>query len=145
MVLKWNQPYSKVTPDELRRTSHRSNGWHMGIVHKQLENFGIEYTTAEPTRNNIMKALDEGKLVLCQFNAWDLDVSGHCYVIVGYRRQGGALWLCVEDPEGDVMGKCGRPANDQAWLEAEDALWSINRFVETITIVDPESAQITPD
>jgi len=143
MVLKWNMPYSSVTPTELRQKSRRNGGWHMGIVHDQLEDYGVLYTTAEPTRNNIVKALDEGKLVLCQFNAWDLDVSGHCYVIVGYRRQGGALWFCVEDPEGEEMGKYGRPANDQAWLEAEDALWSITRFVDEITLVDPESAEIT--
>lgn len=138
MVLKWRDPGSTVTPDELRKKyPHVTEGWYMYMVHEQLEAYGVPYHTALPTRENLVSALDAGNVVMCQFSSWDLSSSGHCFVVVGYRRQGGALWFCVEDPEGLIPGKYGRPANDQAWLEAEEMLWSITRFVSDVTIVEP--------
>lgn len=137
MVLKWRDPTSSVTPDELRQKyPHITEGWYMYMVHEQLEEYGVPYHTALPTRENLISALDAGNVVMCQFSSWDLASSGHCFVVVGYRRQGGALWFCVEDPEGLAPGKYGRPANDQAWLEAEEMLWSITRFVSDVTIVE---------
>lgn len=138
MVLKWRDPASTVTPDELRKKyPHVTEGWYMYMVHEQLEEYGVPYQTTLPTRENLVNALDAGNVVMCQFSSWDLSSSGHCFVVVGYRRQGGALWFCVEDPEGLIPGKYGRPANDQSWLEAEEMLWSITRFVSDVTIVEP--------
>ncbi len=142
MVLKWRDPTSAVTPDELRQKyPHVTEGWYMYMVHEQLEEYGIAYQTVLPTRENLIRALDAGNVVMCQFSSWDLASSGHCFVVVGYRRQGGALWFCVEDPEGLIPGKYGRAANDQAWLEAEEMLWTITRFVNDVTVVQSAENQ----
>ncbi len=135
MAIHWWDNRIPVTPDELRRKYSTTEGWYMYMVTEQLTEYGVPWKESQITADAIVDAIDAGNIVLAQFSTWDVTSTGHCFVIVGYQRKGGALWFCVEDPEGENQGIYGRPENEEKWIESEYALWSIRRFSNQLIIV----------
>ena len=65
------------------------------------------------------------------------EMTGHCYVIYGYRRFKDSTTFIINDSDSlstraEIFG---RQAGNGDELEANFSLWSIQRFVSDVTVV----------
>ena len=77
---------STATVKKMRATSTNSDGWTAYELRCGLTAYNVPYTVEDAKMENIVKALDNGSIVLAQYSDRPYGVSGHCYVIYGYRR-----------------------------------------------------------
>lgn len=137
MAAHWYDKDSTVTVQDMRATGKSTDAWTAINLRGALDAYQIPYTVESVTMENILSAIDEGKIVLVQYSDRPDYMTGHCYVIYGYRKQGDAITFIVQDSESLVNYSeiFGRPKGNGDEVEGAFGLWSIDRFVSSITVV----------
>lgn len=137
MAAHWCNEKSKATVEKMRNTSDITEGWSQIELENGLSSYNVPYTLAEATMENILNALDDGKIVLAQYSDRPFDESGHCYVIYGYRKFNNSVTFIVNDSDS-LSGRAqifGRPSGNGDEIEANFSMWSIKRFVSYVIVV----------
>ena len=86
---------------------------------------------------NIVAALDNGSIVLAQYSDRPFGVSGHCYVIYGYRRFKDSTTFIVNDSDS-LNNRAlifGREIGNGDEIEGNFSMWTISRFVDDVTVI----------
>lgn len=129
MVLKWKDEAFDGTAEQLRNAfPHLTGGWTMLPVEKTLQRYGVTYEQRQATLKNMLADLDQGKVLFCQCNDYDVRESGHCFVIYGYKKAGGSTWLLLHDPAQMGVDAFGQEKNKAKWMEAGYCAWIVERF-----------------
>lgn len=139
MACHWYNQNSKATVKKMRATSGYDDGWTAYYLRNGLSAYNVPYTVVDATLENITDALDSGSIVLAQYSDRPLGVSGHCYVIYGYRRFKNSLTFIVNDSDS-LTGRAqifGRAMGNGDEIEATFSMWTISRFVDDVTVVSP--------
>lgn len=137
MAAHWYDETSTVTVQDMRATSQTNQGWDMELLRNGLKVYHIPYETGYANFDNILAAIDEGKIVLVQYSDRPFNMTGHCYVIYGYQKYGDSVTFIINDSEsmlyrGEIFGRANGNGDE---VEGQFALWSIQRFYSGTTIV----------
>lgn len=137
MAAHWCNEKSKATVEKMRNTSDSTDGWTIVELENGLSSYNVPYTRVRATLENILEAIDNGKIVLAQYSDRPYNQSGHCYVIYGYRKFNNSITFIVNDSDS-LSGRAqifGRPSGNGDELEANFSMWSIKRFVSDVIVV----------
>ncbi len=137
MAAHWYDQNSTATVESMRAASKSKLGWDMETLRQTLRACHIPFETGYADLPTILKALDEGKIILVQYSDRPLNQTGHCYVIYGYHRHGDAITFIINDSEsmsfrGEIFGRENGNGDE---VDASFALWSIQRFYSGITLI----------
>lgn len=137
MAAHWYNEQSGVTVEKMRNTSEETGGWTAVELRNGLEYYDIPYDIVDANMDNILEALDNGKIVLAQYSDRPYEMSGHCYVIYGYRKFNNSVTFIINDSDSlvDRSTIFGRSKGNGDEVEANFAMWSIERFVSDVTVV----------
>ena len=121
----------------MRRTSDNGDGWTAYELRCGLSAYKVPYTVEDATLESITAAIDAGGIVLAQYSDRPYGVSGHCYVIYGYRKYRDSYTFIVNDSDSLTHRAelFGRKAGNGDEIEARFAMWTISRFVDDVTVV----------
>ena len=145
MASHWYDRNSKATVRKMRATSDYNDGWTAYELRSGLAAYDVPYTVEDASFDNIIKALDEGKIVLAQYSdrkTGRFGVSGHCYVIYGYRKFKNSATFIVNDSDSltERAKIFGRKMGNGDEVEGSFSVWTITRFVSDITVVGSDSS-----
>ena len=137
MASHWYDRNSTATVENMRATSSVTDGWTAYELRNGLDAFKVPYQVGDNDLDSIVKALDEGKIILAQYSDRPYEMTGHCYVIYGYRRFKDSTTFIINDSDSlstraEIFG---RQAGNGDELEVNFSLWSIQRFVSDVTVV----------
>ena len=137
MASHWYDADSKATVQKMRRTSDNGDGWTAYELRCGLSAYKVPYTVEDATLESITAAIDAGGIVLAQYSDRPYGVSGHCYVIYGYRKYRDSYTFIVNDSDSLTHRAelFGRKAGNGDEIEARFAMWTISRFVDDVTVV----------
>lgn len=137
MAAHWYDQNSSATVEGMRATSDLTDGWTAFELRNGLDSYNIPYTVVNATLENILEALDQGKIVLAQYSDRPYSQSGHCYVIYGYRKFNDSVTFIINDSDSltDRANIFGRSKGNGDELEANFSMWSIKRFVSDVTVI----------
>lgn len=137
MAAHWYDENSDATVIKMRETSNYYDGWTAYQLRCGLSAYNVPFTVEVVNIDNIVKALDEGKIVLAQYSDRPIGVSGHCYVIYGYRRFKNSTTFIVNDSDSltNRAEIFGRKMGNGDEIEAVFSMWSISRFVDDVTVI----------
>lgn len=137
MAAHWFDEESSSTVQKMRATSDVTEGWTAFELRNGLDAYNVPYSVVDATLDNIISALDEGRIVLAQYSDRPYSQSGHCYVIYGYKKIGESITFVVNDSDSlsDRMLIFGHQKGNGDEIEAKFAMWSISRFVSDVTVV----------
>lgn len=138
MAIKWYHPDSAIKVEELRNRYLEDNddGWYMSQVINALEEYHVpcEYYSMED--RSITELLDEGHIVLSQMSEGDLNYSGHCFVIYGYRKLGNSVQYMIHDPGiYDGLDNFGKEPGRAMLLDSRYVHYIIYRFTDCYVAV----------
>ncbi len=137
MASHWYDQNSTATVRKMRATSSITDGWTAYELRSGLDAYKVPYQVENNDLESITKALDEGKIVLAQYSDRPYEMSGHCYVIYGYRQFKNSTTFIINDSDS-LSSRAeifGRQAGNGDELEANFSLWSIQRFVSDVTVI----------
>lgn len=139
MASHWHDRTSTATVRKMRETSTNSDGWTAYELRFGLSAYNVPYTVEDATMENIINALDNGSIVLAQYSDRPLGISGHCYVIYGYRRFKNSTTFIVNDSDSLTYRAAifGREMGNGDEIEAKFSMWTISRFVSDVTVIAP--------
>lgn len=137
MASHWYDQNSTATVKKMRATSGSTEGWTAYELRDGLDAYKVPYQVENHDLASITKALDEGKIILAQYSDRPYEMTGHCYVIYGYRQFKNSTTFIINDSDSlsyraEIFG---RQAGNGDELEANFSLWSIQRFVSDVTVV----------
>ena len=140
MASHWYDRNSKATVEKMRKTSDNEDGWTAFELRQGLTAYNVPYNVEDATIENITKALDQGCIVLAQYSDRPYGVSGHCYVIYGYRQFKDSTTFIVNDSDSLTQWSelFGRKAGNGDEIEARFSMWTISRFVDDVTVIAPK-------
>ena len=97
----------------------------------------MPYTVEDAKMENIVNALDNGSIVLAQYSDRPYGISGHCYVIYGYRRFKDSTTFIVNDSDSLTTRAelFGRKMGNGDEVEGSFSMWTISRFVDDVTVI----------
>lgn len=143
MAVKW-YANRDLTPSQVRALflPEKTGGWYMKQVEEALDEYDVPYTEYWLKVDDMIMTLDSGRIILTQMSETDLDRSGHCLVIWGYKRCGNAVRFYCHDPgmEGGT-NKYGGFRGDGIVRDRAYIYYIINRFASGFVAVgdfDPE-------
>ena len=138
MAMKWLDQDSEITPQALREhIPENTGGWYMYNVEQVFDDYGVKYTSKSVSLENILADIDAGNLAFCQINEGDVNQSGHCFIVYGYRRQGENLWLLTQDPASAFTNQYGEPVGKHRVVDAQYGVWIISRFSTRYLSIPP--------
>ena len=137
MASHWYDQNSTATVKKMRATSGSTEGWTAYELRGGLDAYKVPYQVENHDLASITKALDEGKIILAQYSDRPYEMTGHCYVIYGYRQFKNSTTFIINDSDSlsyraEIFG---RQAGNGDELEANFSLWSIQRFVSDVTVI----------
>ncbi len=137
MAAHWYDQNSTVTVEDMRRTSTNVDGWTSTELHKGLDAYHVPYVVDYPDLDVFLNALDDGKILLVQYSDRPQYMTGHCYVIYGYRQYGDSLTFIINDSESltyraEIFGRLNGNGDE---VDAQFSIWSIQNFVTDCTVV----------
>lgn len=137
MAAHWYNQNSKATVKKMRNTSTTTDGWTVFELRNGLTEYNVPFTSDDVSMNNIIHALDNGRIVLAQYSDRPFQYSGHCYVIYGYRQYRDTTIFIINDSDSlrDRSLLYGKPKGCGEELDGDFSLWSIDRFVSEITVI----------
>lgn len=137
MAAHWHDQNSTATVEKMRATSEVTDGWTAFELRNGLDSYNVPYSVVDATLDNILKALDEGNIVLAQYSDRPYSQSGHCYVIYGYRKFDDSVTFIVNDSDSltNRAAIFGRHKGNGDEIEANFSMWSIKRFVSDVTVI----------
>ena len=137
MAAHWYNQDSKATVKKMRATNTSTDGWTAYELRGGLDAFKVPYEVKDNDLDTIVQALDDGKIVLAQYSDRPYEMTGHCYVIYGYRRFKDSTTFIINDSDSLVYQAelYGRKAGNGDEVEGNFSLWSIQRFVSDVTVV----------
>ena len=129
MVLKWRDPAFSGTVESLRNAfPELTGGWTIYPVEQTLQRYGVNFAQRSVSVQNMIQDLDEGKILFCQCNDYDVRESGHCFVVYGYKQRGDSTWFLLHDPAAFGEDAYGNEKNQAKWMEAKYCAWIVDRF-----------------
>ena len=139
MASHWYNRDSTATVKKMRETSSYNDGWTAYELRCGLSAYDVPYTVEDATMDNIVNALNNGCIVLAQYSDRPYGISGHCYVIYGYRRFKNSTTFIVNDSDSLTYRSeiFGRKMGNGDEIEANFSMWSISRFVSDVTVISP--------
>ena len=142
MASHWYDRNSKATVEKMRNTSNYDEGWTAYELRGGLKAYHVPYTVEDATLENIKNALDKGCIVLAQYSDRPYGVSGHCYVIYGYRGFKDSTTFIVNDSDSLTQRAelFGRKDGNGDEIEASFSMWTITRFVDDVTVIAPQNS-----
>ncbi|MBE6754383.1 MAG: hypothetical protein E7559_08570 [Ruminococcaceae bacterium] len=145
MAIKWywGEDYP-VSVEGLRNAmlEECDGGWYTAQVMDSLTMNGVPYDTSEEIPEGIIRALDNGAIVLTQMSEAAIGESGHCFVIYGYRRLGDSVQFYVHDPGiTDEYDMYGMPVGKAMLLDGQYVSWIINRITFYTVVVGNTALQ----
>lgn len=137
MASHWYDQNSKATVRKMRATSDSTDGWTSYELRNALDAYDVPYTVESVSLENIFKAIDDGKIILAQYSDRPYGVSGHCYVIYGYRRFKDSATFIINDSDSlsSRAELFGRKIGNGDEVESSFSLWTIDRFVTDVTVI----------
>lgn len=137
MASHWYNKNSKATVSKMRATSGYDDAWTAYHLRNGLSAYNVPYKIVDATLENITDALDEGAIVLAQYSDRPLSVSGHCYVIYGYRKFNNSTVFLINDSDSLTQRAAlfGRQPGNGDEVEGAFSIWSISRFVDDVTVI----------
>ena len=137
MAAHWYDQNSTATVKKMRATNGSTEGWTAYELRGGLDAYKVPYQVENHDLASITKALDEGKIILAQYSDRPYEMTGHCYVIYGYRQFKDSTTFIINDSDSlsyraEIFG---RQAGNGDELEANFSLWSIQRFVSDVTVI----------
>lgn len=141
MATHWYYPESTVTVEEMRNTSDSTSGWNGYYLRNGLKIYNVPYSVQKVNLDNILEAIDNGKIILVQYSDRPFNVSGHCYVIYGYRRYEtpfNTSYTFIVNDSDSLSNRAevfGRKRGNGDELNSKFSLWSIQRFVSNMTVI----------
>lgn len=137
MAAHWYNERSQASVQDMRATSELTDGWTAFELRNGLDCYNVPYTVVNATLENILEALDGGKIVLAQYSDRPYNESGHCYVIYGYRKFNDSVTFIINDSDSltERATIFGRHKGNGDELEANFSMWSIKRFVSDVTVI----------
>ncbi len=137
MASHWYDQNSSATVEKMRDTNESTDGWYPHELRHALDVYNVPYTIEDATMSTITDAIDDGKIVLAQYSDRPEGMSGHCYVIYGYKSFKDSITFIVNDSDSLRYRAqlFGRENGNGDELEANFSMWSISRFVSDVTVV----------
>lgn len=137
MAAHWYDENSTVTVQDMRGTSKTNDGWTVYELRAALDFYKVPYTSDVADIDKFISLLDEGKIILTQYSDRPLYMTGHCYVVYGYKKFNNSVTFIVNDADSMTYRAeiFGRPNGSGDELEANFAMWSIKRFWSIVTVV----------
>lgn len=138
MAIKWYYPDSAVTVEELRNLYLEENddGWYMSQVIAALEEYNVPCEYYRMEEHSLTDLLDAGHIVLSQMSEGDLNYSGHCFVIYGYRKLGDSIQFMIHDPGiYDGVDDFGKEPGRDMLLDSRYVHYIIYRFTDCYVAV----------
>ena len=137
MASHWYDRNSTATVKKMRATSTYSDGWTAYELRCGLTAYNVPYTVEDAKMENIVNALDNGSIVLAQYSDRPYGISGHCYVIYGYRRFKDSTTFIVNDSDSLTTRAelFGRKMGNGDEVEGSFSMWTISRFVDDVTVI----------
>lgn len=116
------------------------DGWYMFQVTGSLDNYDIPYEIVDYDEASgtdiICHELDKGNIILTQMSEAELGVSGHCFIIYGYKKCGDSVRFHIHDPGiYDGTDDFGRAPGDSMWIDSGYVDWIIWRITDIIVSV----------
>lgn len=141
MAAHWYDETSTVTVQDMRNTSNTADGWRVDELRHALEVYHIPYASDIAGIDRFVSTLDEGKIILVQYSDRPVGVTGHCYVVYGYKKVGNSVTFIINDADSLVYRSeiFGRPNGNGDEVEAKFGMWSIIRFQPIVTTVGQAS------
>lgn len=137
MAAHWYDQSSDATVEGMRATDSIDGGWTVMELRAGLRAYHVPYDESEANLETILSQLDEGKIILVQYSDRPSNMTGHCYVIYGYRKWGDSVTFIINDSDSLTYRAeiFGREVGNGDEVEAKFSLWSILRFVPDTTVV----------
>lgn len=137
MASHWYDKNSDATVEKMRQTSDNDDGWTAFELRSGLSAYNVPFTVEDASIENITKALDAGGIVLAQYSDRPYGISGHCYVIYGYRQFKDSTTFIVNDSDSLTQRAelFGRRDGNGDEIEARFSIWTISRFVDDVTVI----------
>ena len=137
MASHWYNKNSDATVEKMRQTSEYDEGWTAFELRNGLKAYNVPYKVEDATLEKITEALDAGGIVLAQYSDRPYGISGHCYVIYGYRQFKDSTTFIVNDSDSLTQRAelFGRKAGNGDEIEARFSMWTISRFVDDVTVI----------
>lgn len=141
MASHWYDQNSTATVKKMRETSDYTEGWTAYELRSGLSAYNVPFTVKDATLDNITEALDNGCIVLAQYSDRPYGVSGHCYVIYGYKKFKDSTTFIVNDSDSlsSRAELFGKKAGNGDEIEARFSIWTISRFVDDVTVIGSDS------
>ncbi len=141
MASHWYDKNSTATVKKMRATSDSEFGWTAYELRFGLSSYDVPFVVEDSTLENIIRALDSGSIVLAQYSDRPEEMSGHCYVIYGYRQYRDSYTFIVNDSDSLSCraGLFGRNSGNGDEIEARFAMWTISRFVDDVTVISSDT------
>lgn len=137
MAAHWYNESSTVTVQDMRNTGRTADGWTVKELRAALDFYNVPYTSDIADIDKFISLLDEGKIILTQYSDRPYSMTGHCYVIYGYKKFRDSVTFIINDADSIAYRTeiFGRPNGNGDEVEADFAMWSINRFYNVVTVV----------
>lgn len=138
MAIKWYYPDSAVSVEELRNLylEENNDGWYMSQVIAALEEYNVPCEYYRMEEHSLTDLLDAGHIVLSQMSEGDLNYSGHCFVIYGYRKLGDSIQFMIHDPGiYDGVDDFGKEPGRDMLLDSRYVHYIIYRFTDCYVAV----------
>ncbi len=137
MAAHWYDENSTVTVQDMRNTSNTDNGWTYKELRAALDVYNIPYTSDVASIDTFVSLLDDGKIILTQYSDRPSYMTGHCYVVYGYKKFNNSITFIINDSDSIAYRTeiFGRPNGNGDEVEANFAMWSIDRFWNLVTVV----------
>lgn len=137
MATRWYDQNSTVTVLDMRNTDSTAEGWTVNELRHALDVYHVPYTSDLASINKFVSLLDEGKIILAQYSDRPYTMTGHCYVIYGYKKWNNSVTFIINDSDSvSYMSEIyGRPNGNGDEVEANFAMWSIDRFYNVVTVI----------
>lgn len=137
MAAHWYDQNSTVTVQDMRRTSNTADGWRIDELRHALDVYHIPYTSDTADIDEFVTLLDDGKIILAQYSDRPYTITGHCYVIYGYKKFQNSVTFIINDADSLVYRSeiFGRPNGNGDEVEGKFAMWSISRFQPMVTVI----------
>ncbi len=141
MAIRWSTGDLDVTQHELRKKflPEYSQGWWMWQVEECLADYGVKYESKDVSIESMLSDLDAGCIILTQMSEVDLSLSGHCFIIYGYRKLGDSVVFYIHDPGVSYeQNKYGEPIGKGMEIDSAYAYWVIDRFAYSYVCVSAQ-------
>ena len=137
MAAHWYDENSTVTVQDMRNTSNTNDGWRVDELRHALDVYQVPYTSDIATIEEFVKVLDEGKIILAQYSDRPYGMTGHCYVVYGYKKFNDSVTFIINDADSLIYRSeiFGRPNGNGDEVEGKFSMWSICRFQPIVTVI----------